>query len=78
MTGPLAGMHLADHCAGSPTSPTQPLWLPDLPDICLLAYGCSSAAVVVQSAQVGWPGLQVLYHKAPYAQACYCVSGILC
>ena len=65
-------MHLADHCAGSPTCPTQPLWLSDLPDVCLLAYGCSSAAVVVQNAQVGRAGLQTLCQEAPYAKACYC------
>ena len=53
MDGHSARMHLNDHCAGAPTSPTQPLWLPDLSDICLLAYGCSSSAVVVQNAQVG-------------------------
>ena len=70
MPGPLAGMHLADHCAGSPTSPTQPLWLPDLPDIFLIAYGCSSAAVVVQNAQVGCPGLQLFCYEAPSAKAC--------
>ena len=72
MPGPLAGMHLADHCAGSPTSPTQPLWLPDLPDICLLAYGCSSAAVVVQNAQVSRAGLQILRYEAACAKACCC------
>lgn len=69
MPSHMAGMHLSDHCAGAPTSPTQPLWLPDLPEICLLAYGCSSAAVVIQNAQVGHPEVQALWCEAPYAEA---------
>ncbi len=52
MTEHLASLHLSDHSAGCPTSPAEPLWLPDHPGLCLLAYGAQSACAVVQVAQV--------------------------
>ena len=47
-----ASLRLEDHSAGCPTSPAQPLWLPDNPEIYLLAYGCDAGAVVVRVVQV--------------------------
>ena len=52
MTELVANLHLSDHSAGCPTSPAEPLWLPDHPGLCLLAHGAQSACAVVQIAQV--------------------------
>ncbi|KAL0019249.1 hypothetical protein WJX77_001067 [Trebouxia sp. C0004] len=53
MTEHLASLHLSDHSAGCPTSPAEPLWLPDHPGLCLLAHGAQSACAVVKVAQEG-------------------------
>ncbi|KAL0048506.1 hypothetical protein WJX82_004799 [Trebouxia sp. C0006] len=53
MTELVANLHLSDHSAGCPTSPAEPLWLPDHPGLCLLAHGAQSACAVVQIAQEG-------------------------
>ena len=52
MAGHVASMHLSDHSAGCPTSPAQPLWLPDNPETCLLAFGCQAGSVTVHATQV--------------------------